>query len=158
MTLNLANKSNPITPGGTTVITPQWITDTVAAMGYPGITLSISATFADGGALSLTLGGSVAALLGQYTSQIPPLTWAENGDILTITANGVVTTLTHSVGKSTMTVTASWAQLQQLLSDGAASQGMTPEEVKQRAAEAAAELGFTVDEISNVTVTGEFTR
>lgn len=158
LTLDLNNKANPLTPGGSTVITPAWITQTAAAQGTPGASVSLTATFNANN--TMTLSGSATAP-GEGTQTLPALptvTWAEDSDALTITSQGVAIGVSHSVTASKLTITASWAQLQQIVADGAASQGKTPAEAQKALSDAAAQLGFTVGQISNISIALEFTR
>lgn len=166
VSLNLLG--NPqIQAGGSTVITPAWITQTAASAGLAGVSIAINATFNENG--TLTLGGTITAqgqtqdLMGLVQNglgePIPPITWAENNGTLTITSQGVVTTFSsYSVSGSKLTVSASWAELQKLFSDAAGSQGMTEAQARAELEAAAAELGLTVDQIQNVSGTIEFTR
>ena len=158
LTLDINNKANPISAGGSTVITPAWITQIAASQGASGAAVSLTATFNADNTMSLT--GSASAP-GQTTRTIPALprvTWAENGDTLTITTQGIAADVTHSVSASTLTITASWAQLQKIVADGTASQGMTPAQAQKALQDAASQLGFTVGQISNISIALEFTR
>ena len=158
LTLNLGNPANPITAGGSTVITPAWITETAAAQGVPGVSVSLTATFSEDG--SLTLAGSASAP-GQGTQTIPalpPVTWAQDGDTLVITSEGVTLNINHSVTDSTLTLTATTAELEQMLADAAAAAGMTPAQIQAMLTAFAAELGFTVGTLPTITVTVEFSR
>lgn len=158
ITLDTTNPNNPIAAGGSTTITPAWIAQVGADNGVPGISVSLTATFAENN--TMTVAGSIT-VPGQGSQAIPPtppIVWAESGDALSVTSEGVTVNLSHTVTDSKLTVSANFAQLQQIFADAAASQGMTPAQAQQQLENLAAQYGVTVGQLPSISVSIEFTR
>ena len=122
ITIDPSNTAIPVTIGGSTTITPSWITDAAAAYDVPGASVSITVTFNADGTLTATATGTAPG----ETPQSYPVTgtYSLTGDVLTFTIQGVTGTPTCSVTSSKLTLTITAAQVQQLVTDSFAAAGV----------------------------------
>ena len=143
ITLDLNNQAQPLAPGGSTTITPQWITDIAASQGSAGASVVVTVVFnADN-----TISGNVNATAPGEAPVAVAVTgsWVPDGDRLTLTITiprtsvegytvnrtTVTVTGTYNVTTSKLTISMSNADILQVLDANSADIAELPAEYQQ---------------------------
>jgi hypothetical protein len=143
ITLDLNNKSQPLTPGGSTTITPQWMAQVATSQGTPGASIALTTTFNSDNTVTGSLVGSAP---GEQPLSVPTTgSWNAAGDRLTLTitipktsAQGytvqkttVTLTGTYNVTSSKLTISMSNADIMQVLNANNADVSQLPPAYQQ---------------------------
>ena len=132
VTINMANPAAS-TVGGSTTITPQWITQIAASEGTPGASIVLTVVFNADGTVT---GSVVASAPGEKTETIPASgTWSVAGDRLTLAVTTEGTTVsvtgTYAVTSSKLTISMSNADIMQVLNANGATASKIPAQYRQ---------------------------
>jgi len=108
ITVNTANPAAS-TVGGSTEITPAWVTALAAQQGTAGVSVSVVVTINADGTVSGT--GTMTAAGQAPVSQALTGTWTTSGDTLSMTIQGYTAAGTYTVTDNKLTVNMSNAQI-----------------------------------------------